>query len=111
MFMRNKHVVHDENAWTQATPMAVIAAAGTQRKIEEVVCTNITAQTREPINVSNLTSLVDCTLSWVESRIDSLCEEIKIELEKYPYEVLLAQPEPTPYYAARAEDVSKPRPA
>lgn len=108
-FLRNKHIAHDENAWTQATPMAIVAAAGKKRKIEEVVCTNITARTREVTNINNLNLLVAHALSWVESRIDDLSEEIKAELEKLPYEVLLAQSEPDPYYAARAEDVSKPR--
>lgn len=109
MFLRNKHIAHDENLWTQATPMAILAAAGKTPKIEEVVCTNITAVTREPIGFSNLSSLLAGALSWVESRIDELCEQVKVELEKHPYEVLLAQPDPKPYYAAKAEDVSKPR--
>jgi hypothetical protein len=109
MSLRNKHLVHDENAWTRATPMAIVAAAGTKRKIEEVVCTNITARTRNAINMNNLNLLVVHALSWVESQIDDLSEEIKAELEKLPHDVLLAQPEPEPYYAARVEDVSKPR--
>lgn len=109
MFLRNKHLAHDENAWTQATPMAVLSAAGESPKIEEVVCSNITAKTREPININNLNLLIAHGLAWVERRIDDLCEEIKAELERHPYEVLLAQPQPEPYYAARAEDVSKPR--
>jgi hypothetical protein len=109
MLLRNKHLAHDENAWTQATPMAVLAAAGKSQKIEEVLCSNITAVTREPININNLNLLIARALSWVERRIDDLCAEIKAELETHPYEVLLAQPEPEPYYAARAEDVSKPR--
>ncbi len=44
--LRNKHLVHDENAWTQATPMAIVAAASKNRKVEEIVCANITAITR-----------------------------------------------------------------
>jgi hypothetical protein len=109
MALRNKHLIHDENAWTQATPMAIVAAKGKRRKIEEVVCTNISAITRETINIDNLNSLIAQALLWVESRIDDLCEEIKAELERHPYEMLLTQPEPEQYYAARAEDVSKPR--
>lgn len=107
--LRNKHLVHDENAWTQATPIAVVAAESRGQRIEGVVCTNITAVTREPININNLNSLIGVALPWVESRIDDLYEKIKAELESHPYEVLLAQPEPKPYYAAKAEDVSKPR--
>lgn len=109
MNLRNKHLIHDENAWTQATPMAVLADRNKEKKIEEVVCTNITAVTREAINFQNLNSLITLALPWVESRIDELCEKIKVALETHEYEVLLAQPEPDPYYAAKAEDVSKPR--
>ena len=107
--LRNKHLIHDVNAWTQATPMAVIAPRGKSEKVEDVVCTNITAQTRDAVNVSNLQLLISTALSWVESRIEELCSEIKLELEKTPYDVLLAQPEPSSYYAAVAEDVTKPR--
>ena len=89
--------------------MAIVAAAGEERKIEEIVCANIIAQTREARNISNLNSLIASALSWIEPRIDSLSDEIKAELKKYPYEELLAQPEPDPYYAAKAEDVSKRR--
>jgi hypothetical protein len=107
--LRNKHLVHDENAWTQATPMAIIAAEGGNDKIEEVVCSNIAAVTRSTTNVSNLRLLIGVVLPWVESQVDSLNAEIKDELEKLPYEELMALPEPDPYYAAKAEDVSKKR--
>lgn len=109
MDLRNKHLAHDENAWTQATPMAVLAAEGKEKKIEEVVCVSFTAVTREPVNINNLNSLIAHALPWVESRIDDLCEAIKAELESHAYEVLLTQPEPEQYYAAGAEDVSKSR--
>ena len=89
--------------------MAVIAPRGKSEKVEDVVCPNITAQTRDAVNVSNLQLLISTALSWVESRIEELCSEIKLELEKTPYDVLLAQPEPSSYYAAVAEDVTKPR--
>ena len=106
MDLRNKHLVHDVNAWTQATPMAVVGPAGKVDKIEEVICTKITGETRNTANIRNLESLIAAALPWVESRVDDLCARIKAELEGQPYNTLLAQPEPEPYYAPKAEDIS-----
>jgi len=109
MDLRNKHLVHDVNSWTQATPMAVVGPAGKAGKIEEVVCTKITGETRNTTNIRNLESLIGAALPWVESRVDDLCTRIKAELEGQSYNTLLAQPEPEPYYAPKAEDISKSR--
>ena len=109
MDLRNKHLIHDVNAWTRATPMAVVGPSGRADKIEEVICTNITGETRNTANIRNLESLIAAALPWVESRADDLSARIKAELEGQPYDTLLAQPEPEPYYAPKAGDISKSR--
>jgi hypothetical protein len=109
MDLRNKHLIHDVSAWTQAMPMAVVGPAVNAEKIEDVICTKITGDTRNTANIQNLESLIAAALPWVESRVDALCAQIKSQLEDQDYDTLLAQPEPKPYYAPRAEDVSKSR--
>lgn len=107
--LRNKHIVHDENAWSQATPMAVLAPDGKQEKVEDVICLAITGETRSDDNMGNLKLLVANAISWVESQIDNLEKKIKTQLETEDYSVLLNQPEPKPYRAPKAEDVSERR--
>jgi hypothetical protein len=109
MDLRNKHLIHDVNAWTQAMPIAVVGPAVNAEKIEDVICTKITSDTRNTANTQNLESLIAAALPWVESRVDALCTQIKSQLEDQDYDTLLAQPEPKPYYAPRVEDVSKSR--
>jgi hypothetical protein len=109
MDLRNKHLIHDVNAWRQATTMAVLAPEGKNSKIEEVLCLNIAGRTREASNITNLGLLIDHAIPWVEERVDELANQVKVALESHPYNVLLAQPEPEPYHAPKAEDISKPR--
>jgi hypothetical protein len=90
-------------------PMAVVGPADKTDKIEYVICTRITGETRNTDNIRNLESLIAAALPWVESRVDDLCARIKAELENQTYATLLAQPEPEPYYAPKAEDISKSR--
>jgi hypothetical protein len=107
--LRNKHLLHDDNAWNQATPMAVVGPAGRNEKIQKVLCVKISGETRNTSNINNLQLLISHALPWVESCVDDLCNKIKIELESHSYDVLLAQHEPEPYYAPVAEDMSKSR--
>jgi hypothetical protein len=48
-------------------------------------------------------------LTWIKSRIDALIEDIKTQLEGEEYSVLLNQPEPEPYQAPPAGEVSERR--
>src|SRR6185437_7462149 len=90
--LRNKHFIHDENAWSQATPMAVLGPDGREKKIEEVLCVAIIGGTRNDENIGNLRLLVANAISWVESQVDSLSEEIRSRLETEDYSVLFNQP-------------------
>ena len=109
MELRNKHLMHDVNAWTQASPMAVVGLANGEGMIKDVICVKITGDTRNSENIHNLESLIGAALPWVESKVDDLCAQIRSQLEAQDYDTLLAQPEPKPYAPPRAEDVSNPR--
>jgi hypothetical protein len=107
--LRNRHVVHDDNAWLQILTGAIIAAPGKGYHIEMIVSTSFQGQTLEQENFGNLYLLIEHALSWVGSRFDELSEEITAELEKVPRETLLAQPD-MKYRAPEAHDVDSPRP-
>jgi hypothetical protein len=109
MDLRNKHLIHDVNAWTQASPMAVVGPEGGEEKIRDVICVRIEGITQNAGDIRNLGSLIDAALPWVESKVDDLSAQIKSQLEARDYDILLAQPEPEPYTAPRAEDVSDSR--
>jgi hypothetical protein len=104
--LRNKHLVHDENPYVQASTGAVIAPENKDNKVERVICTSITSITLSSENLAVLERLIDEALKWVESQFDQLCEQITQQLEGQQYETLLAQPDMAPYQAPTANDVS-----
>ena len=57
--------------------MAVVGPKNKVDKIEDVICTKITGETRNTANVRNLGSLIAAALPWVESRVDDLCTRIR----------------------------------
>jgi hypothetical protein len=88
--LRNKHIVHDENTWLQVLTGAVVAGPGKGYNIEKVLCTSFQGQTLNDGNFGNLYLLIEHALAWVESRFDTLCDDITEELEKLPRETLLS---------------------
>jgi hypothetical protein len=104
--LRNKHLAHDENSYVQASTGAVIAPENKGCKVEKVICSSITSVTLNDENLGILDRLIIEALKWIESRFDQLCEQITEQLEGLPYEILLAQPDMTPYRAPTANDVS-----
>jgi hypothetical protein len=109
--LRNKHLVHDENSYTQTSVGAVIAPSGRDPKVEEVVCTKVTGVILTSENINNLSSLIYEALNAVESRFDQLVVMIKGELEAQSYETLLSQPDMTPYRVPTVDEVSNSRKA
>jgi hypothetical protein len=106
--LRNKHLVHDVNAWLQVPAGAVIAASGKGFNIEDVICTTLEGNSLNQPNYSNLWLLIKHALAWIEPEFERLCEEIKAELEKIPRETLLSQPDVT-YRAPEADDIHQTR--
>ena len=92
--LRDKHFVHDENAWAQCKTAALVNDGSKSFKIEKIVCQSVHIQTLEPNNFTNLTLLVDKALSWVIGEFDKKCVELTEELEKLSYAELIAFPSP-----------------
>ena len=93
--LRNKHVAHDDNLYSQSLPGAILNRRDKEYKIEKVVCLNVTAETLNQDNYSNLTLLIKTTKAWVASEFDNLCQAVIDELETKPYDELYGQEEIT----------------
>lgn len=106
--MRDKHVAHDENAYAQCTPGAVINKPDKPHKVEKILCTSMFVQTLDQINFGNLVLLVQKAHAWVVLHFDNLCALLTKELEALPYDALLQRPAVTQRVPTPA-DVNKAR--
>ena len=106
--LRNKHIAHDENAYIQCIPGAVLNRPNAEYKIAKILCFNAVAETLDQGNYSNLHKLVTETLSHIDARFDSLCGNLAAELEARPYGELAAMDELT-YSKPELEDIGKSR--
>ncbi len=65
--LRNKHIVHDENAYAQSIPCAALNKGDKPYKVEKVICLISRFDVLSQENYSNLKLLVDKALAWVVS--------------------------------------------
>lgn len=90
--LRNKHLIHDENAYAQSLPGAILNSRSKTSKIEKIVCFAVEASTLNQTNYNNLKLLIERSCSWVVAEFDNLCNALTAELEQKPYEELLQKP-------------------
>ncbi len=107
--LRNKHMIHDENAYAQCIPGAVLNKSGIDPKIGKVVYMNIRGDTKNPDDISNLACLIRDALAWVTARSDELCGVVTTELESMPFDKL-ASMEGIKFTGPTVEDVHRVRP-
>jgi len=106
--LRDKHVVHDENSFSQSIPGAVLNARAKTPKIEKVLCLTVRAGTLEQENFGNLKLLIQKALSWVISEFDMCCDIVIAELDGIPHDDLLAR-DSVSYRAPGVEGVKENR--
>lgn len=90
--LRNKHILHDENAYTQSFVGIVVNPVSNRYKVADVVSSGVDAITSDPSHVKSLSTLVNATRVWVAAERDRLHKMLADEYEAKPYEVLLAMP-------------------
>lgn len=90
--LRNKHLVHDENAWLQSHPGVVLNAKDTPRPIEDVAFVALRICTLEQWTYGNLMLLPKTALGWVEREMDRLHAGILADLVTADIEELRARP-------------------
>ena len=89
--LRDKHHAHDENNMGIVCVGAILNGAGHHPKLARIVASEVYAVTTDPGTVSTLRQLIECALSWTEVEFEALNTKILNDLEKQPYEALLAQ--------------------
>ena len=89
--LRRKHLVHDENAYAQRLPAAILNGGNKHYKIEKIVCLDVLGETLEQENFSNLKRLIDRARAWVDAEFDKLCDTLTKDLEREAYQDLLAR--------------------
>ncbi len=107
-YLRNKHIAHDENAYTQCIPGAVLNRPNAEYKIAKIVCFSAVAETLDQLNYGNLHKMITKTLSHIDARFDSLCGNLTADLEARPYGELVAMEEMT-YSKPELEDIGQSR--
>jgi hypothetical protein len=107
--LRDKHFMHDENAYLQSLPGAALNKRDSSVKIAKIVCFNVAGVTLDQEHYSNLRLLITRAREWVVAQFDSLCDILTSELEARSYDELYACPE-IQYSLPRPEEVHKARP-
>ena len=107
--LRNKHIVHDENSFSECLIGAIIANEKKQYKIEKVICIPLEAQTPEQVNYSNLMLLIDKAINYIEIEYDKLAKSISDELEKEKIEALMAMEQLRYIVPDYLKQIDKPR--
>jgi hypothetical protein len=91
--LRNKHIAHDENSYSQAVVCAAINGGGKPYKVERILTLSVTGETLDQPNYNNLHLLITKALGWVSKKYDALCADLTTELEGEPLDALLAREE------------------
>jgi len=106
--LRNKHLVHDENSYSQALPGAVLNHREAVSHIAKVVCITVTAATLNQGDQDNLYNLIHEALVYAESQYDDICNQITSDLEPRSYEELEVVGSPT-YMPPALDEIDKTR--
>lgn len=104
--LRNLHLVHDVNGYSQSIPGAVINDGSKSYKVEKVVTFSAAANTLEQGNYRNLKLLIQGALKWVTAEYDMLCKRITKELEGKSYKELASMKSLT-YKVPTLDELSK----
>jgi hypothetical protein len=91
--LRNKHVLHDENDWMQAIPLAIVAQPGHEPVVSDIDC--LVMEGNDTAHVGQLALVVDAALAWVNKTIDAQTEVIRADLSARSYADLIALPPPS----------------
>lgn len=101
--LRNRHVVHDENGFSQALAGAIVGPEGGPNVLQ-VAATVMTAQTADRESFINLGQLVMMAIEYVEGQVDEIGAALEAELNAAPRATVLARPEVT-YTAPGVDDI------
>lgn len=88
--LRNKHVLHDENDWMQAIPVAIVGAPGHVPVVSDIDC--MVMEGTDTAHIGQFGAVVDAALAWINHEIDAQIEVIRADLLARSYDDLIALP-------------------
>ena len=106
--LRDKHFVHDENAYAMSIPCAALNDGGKPYHIEKVFAISVFNETLGQENYNNLHLLITSALNWAEQEFDNLADIITKELDSIPYDTLFEYPAVI-YNLPSVDDIAKRR--
>lgn len=106
--LRNKHIVHDENSYTQSLPGAILNKREGDHKIAKIICLPTIGNTLDQNAYTGLHQLTTVALEWVDEKFEDLCNLLTLELEAVPYDELLSR-EAIVYSPPKIEEINRPR--
>jgi len=65
--LRTKHVLHDENDWMQAIPVAIVGRPGHDPVVSDIDC--LVMEGTDTAHIGQLGTVVDAALSWITQRL------------------------------------------
>jgi hypothetical protein len=91
--LRDKHIVHDENPYSEAFTGVAINRKGERRKVADIIALAINAFTVDDAHLASFSPLVSVSLKWVADKQDELHKKLAQTWEKRGYEQLMALPD------------------
>jgi hypothetical protein len=89
--LRDKHIVHDENSFSQCIPCAAINGGNKSYKVEKILALSVLGQSLDQATYQNLHALASDAITWVNKQIDELFNLLTTELEAESYSALIAR--------------------
>jgi hypothetical protein len=90
--LRDKHLIHDENPYSQSFCGVVLNARAAESKVADIIAMTMNPGPVDDDNIGSFSQLVGLALAWVEAKHDELHTHIRQMYEAWTYEDLLALP-------------------
>lgn len=90
--LRNKHLVHDDNSYSQCNTGAILNNVDAEYKIAKITSSTVVAGLNIDGDMNNLRLLCLRAKEWVVQEYDKLADEITRDLEARNYEDLINEP-------------------
>lgn len=89
--LRNKHLIHDENSYSQCKVGAILNNGNKLYKVEKIVCIPAIAVTLEQNAYNSLLLLINKAFDWIVAQFDENCKNLTLELEDESYKNLISR--------------------
>lgn len=101
--IRNKHIVHDENPYSQSFAAVVLMKREAPYKVADILSIVFSAFLVDNDHFTSFLQLVNFTLDWVTTKLDELHNLLGKKYEQISYDELLSLPDVT-YTAPMASE-------